>query len=123
MSYGENYHDRGMVKWAGFYLSEHTEQLSNQHRIEANRPKAKMQMDADEIGQILSEAQLKNKKVAIQIQEKDADGYYKSDIIGKIKGFDDLGIYVGDEKVHFDEIRHIELSKELKWSNPARFDY
>lgn len=63
MSYGENYQDRGMVKWAGFYLSEHTDTLSDQTVTEKNRPQQKMQMDVDEIGTILSEAQLKNKQV------------------------------------------------------------
>ena len=56
MSYGENYQDRGMVKWAGFYLSEHTNTLSNQTVAEKNCPQQKMQMDVDEIGTILSEA-------------------------------------------------------------------
>ncbi|SPW41138.1 DNA-directed RNA polymerase beta subunit [Enterococcus faecium] len=52
MSYGENYQDRGMVKWAGFYLSEHTDTLQDQKKTESNRPVQKMQMDVDEIGEV-----------------------------------------------------------------------
>lgn len=57
-----------------------------------NCPQQKMQMDVDEIGTILSEAQLKNKQVAIQIEERDVNGYYKADTVGFIKGYDELGI-------------------------------
>ncbi|MBP8751235.1 MAG: hypothetical protein L0G21_10030 [Lactococcus raffinolactis] len=121
MSYGENYQDRGMVKWAGFYLSEHTNTLSNQTVAEKNCPQQKMQMDVDEIGTILSEAQLKNKQVAIQIEERDVNGYYKADTVGFIKGYDELGIFVGGTKIGYDEIRHVEFSNELKWSNTKRF--
>lgn len=121
MSYGKNYQDRGMVKWAGFYLSEHTDTLSNQSIAEKNSPIQKMQMDVDEIGQVLSEAQLKNKQITVQIEERDLNGNYKTDTIGFIKGFDDLGIYVGSTKIGYDEIRHVEFFNELKWSDTKRF--
>ena len=45
------------------------------------------------------------------------DGYYPEDIVGKILGGDELGIYVGEDKVHYDEIRHIEFYQEQKWSH------
>lgn len=121
MSYGENYKDRGMVKWAGFYLSEHTDTLQDQKKTESNRPVQKMQMDVDEIGQILSEAVLRNKKVAVQIEERDLNGNYKKDVVGFVQGSDELGIYIDNTKVGYDEIRHIVFSNELKWSDTKRF--
>lgn len=120
-SYGKNYKDRGMVKWAGFYLSEHTDTLYNEKTAEANRPVQKMQMDVDEIGEILSEAVLKSRKIVIQIEERDSNGYYRPDIIGIIQGSDELGIYVGSTKVGYDEIRNVAFSNELKWSDMKRF--
>lgn len=120
-SYGKNYKDRGMVKWAGFYLSEHTDTLHNEKTAEANRPVQKMQMDVDEIGEILSEAVLKSRKIVIQIEERDSNGYYRPDIIGMIQGSDELGIYVGGTKVGYDEIRNVAFSNELKWSDMERF--
>ncbi|TNW90597.1 hypothetical protein FIU56_14155, partial [Enterococcus faecium] len=38
------------------------------------------------------------------------------DIVGKILGSDELGIYVGKDKIHYDEIRHIEFYQDNKWS-------
>lgn len=121
MSYGESYQDRGMVKWAGFYLSEHTDTLNDQMTREENCPQQKMQMDIDEIGTILSEAQRRNKEIAIQIEERDSNGYYKPDTVGVIKGFDELGIFVGNTKIGYDEIRHVAFSNDLKWSDTKQF--
>lgn len=121
MSYGESYQDRGMVKWAGFYLSEHTDTLNDQMTREKNCPQQKMQMDIDEIGTILSEAQRRNKEIAIQIEERDSNGYYKPDTFGVIKGFDELGIFVGNTKIGYDEIRHVAFSNDLKWSDTKQF--
>ena len=121
MSYGESYQERGMGKWAGFYLSEHTDTLNDQMTREKNCPQQKMQMDIDEIGTILSEAQRRNKEIAIQIEERDSNGYYKPDTVGVIKGFDELGIFVGNTKIGYDEIRHVAFSNDLKWSDTKQF--
>ena len=121
MSYGESYQDRGMVKWAEFYLSEHTDTLNDQMTREKNCPQQKMQMDIDEIGTILSEAQRRNKEIAIQIEERDSNGYYKPDTVGVIKGFDELGIFVGNTKIGYAEIQHVAFSNDLKWSDTKQF--
>ncbi|OJG30521.1 hypothetical protein RV00_GL001976 [Enterococcus devriesei] len=33
-----------------------------------------------------------------------------------IRGYDELGIYIGDQKVHYDEIRNVEVYNWKKWS-------
>ena len=112
----DEYQDRGMKKWRGFFLSEHT---TEQEKIQtglthSNSPKP--QMTEQEIGEVLQVARLKNKSVAIQIEAIDNEGNYYDDIIGPLKGADSLGIYVGNEKIHYDEMRHIELVEHIKWS-------
>ena len=76
--------------------------------------------DVDEIGEVLSEAVLKSRKIVIQIEERDSNGYYRPDIVGMIQGSDELGIYVGGTKVGYDEIRNVAFSNELKWSDMER---
>lgn len=110
-----------MVKWAGFYLSEHTDTLNDQMTREKNCPQQKMQMDIDEIGTILSETQRRNKEITIQIEERDSNGYYKPDTVGVIEGFDELGIFVGNTKIGYAEIRHVAFSNDLKWSDMKQF--
>ena len=34
----------------------------------------------------------------------------------RLKGSDSLGVYVGNEKVHYDEIRNVELVDHVKWN-------
>ncbi|NTJ95964.1 hypothetical protein HQ659_12490 [Enterococcus faecium] len=111
-----NYNDRGRLKWAGFYLSDHTEEIDAENEQRTNYNLAKEQMTIEEISKILKTAIIKNKTICIQKEERDMDGYYPEDIVGKIIGSDELGIYVGEDKVHYDEMRHIEFYHEQKWS-------
>ena len=74
-------------------------------------------MSKREIGEVLQIAIVKNNSVAIQIEAIDSDGNYYDDIIGKLKGSDSIGIYVGNEKVHYDEIRNIQIYDQVKWSH------
>ncbi|MEC3942700.1 MULTISPECIES: hypothetical protein [Enterococcus] len=108
--------DRGRLKWAGFYLSDHTEKIDADVEQRANQNLAKEQMTTEEITEVLNAAVLKRKTVCIQKEERDSEGYYPDDIIGKIRGHDELGIFVGDHKVHYDEVRHVEIQELDKWS-------
>lgn len=113
----KEYHDRGIKKWAGFYLSEHTavqEKLTDE-RHEFNPQK--QQMDPQEIALVVNESILKNKSIAIQIEAVDQNGYYKDDVVGLVVGGDELGIYVNDTKVDFDEIRNIQFISLKKWTH------
>ncbi len=112
-----DYNDRGRLKWAGFYLSDHTEEIDADNEQRANHNLAKEQMTVEEISEILKTALIKSRPICIQKEERDVDGYYPDDIVGKILGGDELGIYVGEDKVHYDEIRHIEFYQEHKWSH------
>jgi len=112
-----DYNDRGRLKWAGFYLSDHTEEIDADNEQRVNHNLAKEQMTTEEIAEVLNAAVIKNRSVCIQKEERNAEGYYPDDIIGKILGSDELGIYVGKDKIHYDEIRHIEFYQEHKWSH------
>jgi len=110
------YNDRGRLKWTGFYLSDHTEKIDADIEQRANQNLAKEQMTTEEITEVLNAAVLKRKVVCIQKEERDTEGYYPDDIKGEIHGYDELGIFIGEHKVHYDEIRHIEIQELDKWS-------
>ncbi|MCR9049905.1 hypothetical protein ACVWIQ_13240 [Enterococcus faecium] len=112
-----DYNDRGRLKWTGFYLSDHTEEIDADNEQRANHNLAKEQMMTEEIAEVLNTAVLKNRSVCIQKEERNAEGYYPADIIGKILGSDELGIYIGAHKVHYDEIRHINFYQNNKWNS------
>lgn len=73
-------------------------------------------MTRKKIAIVLNEATMKSKKVVIQVEEIDKEGNYKEEIIGYMMNFDTLGFYIGKEKIHYDEIRHIELYLSEKQS-------
>ena len=57
--------EKGMVKWGGFYLTEHTKAIDGERTIERSKPIQKFQMDVNEIAETLNQATLKNKSVTI----------------------------------------------------------
>lgn len=113
----EEYRDRGIKKWAGFYLSEHT---ATQEKLLGERTKVnqqKRQMDQGEIEEVINESIVKNKTVAIQLENVDQNGLYYDDVVGHIVGGDELGIFINDTKVDFDKIRNIQFVVLKKWNN------
>lgn len=59
------YQDRGMLKWVGFYLSDHTAELTKDSQKRNHINKEKVQMSMEEIGGLLQQAYLKNQRVAL----------------------------------------------------------
>ncbi|WP_086313661.1 hypothetical protein A5821_001191 [Enterococcus sp. 7F3_DIV0205] len=105
--YFEQYQDRKMKKWAGFYLSEHTAIIEQEKKRQPAEKKS--QMSWLEIDEVLALAFQNQVEVNIQKEELDSEGNYGADIIGKIQGHDELGIYVDGHKIGYDEIRHVQL--------------
>ena len=111
------YEDRGMQKWLnGFYLSDHTAAMKADVAERSRVVKQKPQMDGQEIEQVLEQARIKNKPVAVQLNSLNQENAYSDDIVGLVRGFDSLGIYIDSKRVLYDEIRNVELYDWHKWS-------
>lgn len=117
------YKDRGMIKYQGFYLSDHTALLKKLYKNEAKSNPKKPQMSLEDIDRILFSARQLNEPVAIQLEQLDLEGRYSDDVIGFIMGHDNLGVYVGNEKVNYDEIRNVEFATVKKWNELERSEY
>lgn len=109
------YQDRKKLKWDGFFLSEHTATMAREKKQRDKVILPKEKLTEEEIGALLSEALVKSKQVAVQL-DKIVDDSYLPDITGSVSGYDDVGIYVGSERVKFDEIRNVEFVSIKKWS-------
>lgn len=116
-NYGKEYVDRGIIKWNGMYLSEHTEQMYNEQAAIKNRPTQKLQMTTNQIQSVLVEGFKNSLVIGIQKEERNLDGDYSPDVIGHIIGFDERGLFIDQQKVDFDEIRHVEIRSTPKWFN------
>ncbi|MBC1937553.1 hypothetical protein HCA69_14340 [Listeria grandensis] len=109
-----SYTDRGMKKWGGFILSEHTA-----HMEQANKtPEWKEAMSEEQIESILQHAT--SQRVMLAIQEYQAIGVdAQADIIGQLIGIEGNSIYIrtstGISATELANIRHIEERRLEKW--------
>ena len=113
------YSDRGMMKWGGFVLSEHS-QLNEEEEKRRNRDyPPKPMMTEEEIQAVLFSAIQKNKPVSIQTTKIDKNGRHSPDCVGLVLGGDGNFLSVGSERIDFYEIRHIALLNREKWWKDA----
>lgn len=112
------YNDRGMMKWMGWLLSDHSAFMENAKGKELVHP-AKPEMDEEKINNQLQQAWNNSNEVSIQINVLENDSYLP-EFIGRVVGFDSGQIYLqlseGETKLlHVEEIRSVELIKNGKW--------
>ncbi|GAX00746.1 hypothetical protein [Secundilactobacillus silagei] len=107
--FDHDYQDRGVVKWQGFYLSDHTAALKKQARQEAVKHPAKTQQSLEEMSVILSDAYANGKRVSIQVNDRDLNGEFRPDLVGKVIGYKEDKIYLaGQTDVSILDMRHVE---------------
>ncbi|MGM0216674.1 hypothetical protein [Enterococcus sp. AZ109] len=116
-----DYEDRGMAKWMGFYLSEHTAEMEKEREERETFWVRKPQMNDLDISMILEKAYMSSCLVEIQLDELNPEGYAYADIIGVIEGFRENSIFVsnpeaGIQVIPGDSINHISLIDPVKWS-------
>lgn len=111
-----DYQDRGMQKWAGFYLAEHSQQIEQK----ATQPevKRKEEQTIEKISQCLFELWQQKIPGIIQLNQVIEDQYqeYKGYVIGFSE--DEIIVQSMDNEVYsFPQriIRHVEPSKKQKW--------
>lgn len=68
------YKDRGVVKWQGFFLSDHTAALKKQAADEGTVIEQAPQQSIDKIKSIISDVQKAGKGVRLQLADLDPDG-------------------------------------------------
>lgn len=118
--FNERYIDRGVVKWMGMFLSEHTASVQADKKKRSHIVEKKEQMNETDIYSILNKAITNNSMVIIQVEEINTDGNYQEDLIGWIEGYEDSCIYLSGNKVVLESIRNIQLYNQLKWSKNER---
>ncbi|CRH18748.1 conserved hypothetical protein [Carnobacterium maltaromaticum] len=118
--FNERYVDRGVVKWMGMFLSEHTASIQRDKKKRSFIVEKKEQMNENDIYSILNEAITNNSMIIIQVEEINTDGNYQEDLIGWIEGYEDSYIYLSGNKIALESIRNIQLYSQLKWSKNGR---
>lgn len=116
-----NYDDRGMAKWMGFYLSEHTSEMEKDNTIRNTIYYRREKMSEIEISSILDTAYHYRYSVIIQLDALNTEGFAFEDVTGVVEGFNGNKLYLSDVEtgiqiVSINSINHIALSTTEKWS-------
>lgn len=108
-----DYHDRGMMKWAGFCLSDHTQAMKVQQKVTQNRLNNKLepQQSLEQIGEVLAQAFNHNQAVIIQLNELQ-DGLPVASLSGKIMGYTDTKVVLeANQRAALNDIRHVAIGE------------
>lgn len=112
MQFLNQYQDRGMMKWQGFYLSDHTASLQKVNRndqLKLNRAHSE-KMETEDIEQVINNAVVKKLPVRIERNVQDKDGYLAPFIEGQIDGYYLDNLVIGEAFISIDEIYAIKLN-------------
>ncbi|GKS81739.1 hypothetical protein LPAF129_14250 [Ligilactobacillus pabuli] len=115
------YQDRGMLKWQGFFLSDHTSALKQVGR--QTPPVRQPQQADDEISRLLMQAWQTKKPVTLQLEEVD-DNLVPVEVSGIVAGYRENEVvlqHLTDQQtamVLLESIRNVR-AKETQSANEA----
>ena len=118
-----DYHDRGMIKWVTAYAMDELVKSISAGKAEALKDIPILpQLSPSEIDAALTEALKKNRRVSVQLNQKDRFGRQTESIEGFFKGYcGEDEILIGEEWLALDSIRNVQVLQADKWSSVAVF--
>ncbi len=109
------YQDRGMLKWQGFYLSDHTAKLNqDQEQAKArlqHQHLASAQMSEAQITQIINQVVMKHLTVKVEPAIVNSDLIANYCIQGKIMGCFQDYIIIGEQLIKISDIYSIKIAE------------
>lgn len=104
------YHDRGKMKWQGFYLSDHTAALNQQMKQIQHTNKLRQEQTSIEITKLLMQSFTYNQVIKVQLNIYDKNNEVEADRIGRISGYDnDLFYLDSGEQFYLEDVRNVEF--------------
>jgi len=104
------YHDRGKMKWQGFYLSDHTAALKKQMKRTLHHNQLRQEQSDEEITKFLMQSYTYNQIIKVQLNICDTNDEIQSDLTGEVSGYNDDLFYLDTgDKFRLGEIRNVEV--------------
>ena len=103
------YQDRGMKKWAGFYLSDHTAKINQDNKKRNTIYVRKTPMDQKDIRAMLLKSFGEHRKVSVQLKDLSIDNDLQADIVGFVEGYQEDTAIISKNLVLIEDINHVEL--------------
>ncbi|WP_424349356.1 hypothetical protein ACPBEH_00605 [Latilactobacillus sp. 5-91] len=108
-----DYHDRGMMKWQGFYLSDHTSVRAKEASaadVQLHRTHL-AKMSVEQISNVINEAIVKKEVVTVDLAQRNQDGQILAPITGRITGWIANQLIVNQKAIYIEEIYAIKRIK------------
>ena len=106
----KTYQDRGMKKWQGFFLSDHTATMNKDNRQRSIIYHKKEPMTVEEVGKILMNAYANHRQVSVQLKELDIEGKVQPDIVGFVQGYQIDEIVISGIWIDLNNINNVAFS-------------
>lgn len=104
------YHDRGKMKWQGFYLSDHTAALKRQAKVLNQQHQLRHEQTEEEITKFLMQSFTYNQIIKVQLNICDTNNQVQADLTGEVSGYnDDLFYLDSGKKFHLGDVRNVEV--------------
>ena len=103
------YQDRGMKKWAGFYLSDHTAKINQDNKKRNTIYVRKTPMDQKDIRAMLLKSFGEHRKVSVQLKDLSIDNDLQADIVGFVEGYQEDTAIISKNLVLIEDINHVEF--------------
>lgn len=110
----KNYHDRGMQKWGGFFLSDHTVQINKDTQKANTTYKKETEMDLQEISRTLLKAFSNHYKIRLQLKNRNYNNEFRKDITGFVNGYHNSQIIISGYAVEIEDINHVDILRPNK---------
>ena len=103
------YQDRGMKKWAGFYLSDHTAKINQDNKKRNTIYVRKTPMDQKDIRAMLLKSFGEHRKVSVQLKDLSIDNDLQAYIVGFVEGYQEDTAIISRNLVLIEDINYIEF--------------
>ena len=105
----KTYQDRGMKKWQGLMLSDHTAAINRDKQQIAKVYQKKTTMSEEQASELLMTAYANHRQVSVQLKELDIDNRVQPDIIGHVQGYFLDKIVISGSEIELSNINHVAL--------------
>ncbi|MFH5810800.1 hypothetical protein [Companilactobacillus sp. FL22-1] len=104
------YHDRGKMKWQGFYLSDHTAALNRQAKKLNRQKQLRKEQTAEQITKFLMQSFTYNQIIKIQLNICDTNNEISVDLTGEVSGYNEDLFYLDNgETFRLRDVRNVEI--------------
>lgn len=106
-----DYRERGKIKWNGYFLSDHTSSLAKEDVQRYQKPQELPRIPLNEAQHILQHSCVNYHIVTVQQNIGTTDGHLIPNVTGLVNGFTELGVYINQQFIAFEDIRTVIREK------------